>query len=659
MEGARSAASVEPVVRGLTSAAKALRLYPPTSPIPRQSVEAAVAALADFLTSEPVLTLRVARDGLAWAGETIAPGAPGAGDLADALRDHGVAEVAFTPGTSADDLLAFLGPVLEKPEDIRARGGLAAIMASAGVDAVRVSDVTLTVVETDALMPEDADADEFLRELAGDPSKLAMWINAVAKGDPQTMAAGLADLARAAGGGDKLAMTLAACFDRVEREGRDTLFGLALDESPLRAMFAGMMERLPTGTIAETLASGNLGVNMLSMSSALTRLPLAQRMSDVLKQIEEILPAMGRAAKEIGFLEHMVEVRGLPEPEQALADEKPFYRKVAEIAKVDGAQIDAAREGVKESATHTDERAAATMLQLLDQQKDFALYCRTLEGLAGMVPSFVEREELNLAARIVDELASRESRAVQPWPELTGRLRSAIDAAVSNRTTRALLRAVAQDETAVPQARGIMSRAGDQATAAFVEEALALKPNGLAVAEKVVGRRIVDMLAAAAPRAQWFQVGQLVARLATESDQRSQQAIEGVLRRADEQSRREAASGLAAVGGPGVVHHLGSLLADPSAEVAIVAARALGRQTAPGTAAALSARLDAIDTDGKDFLLAREIIGALAHTGDGGADAVLTKLAGRRSLMKRGHFAEIQELVRQADAERRKGRDAR
>jgi hypothetical protein len=32
---------VEATVRGIASAARALRLYPPTSPIPRQSVEAA------------------------------------------------------------------------------------------------------------------------------------------------------------------------------------------------------------------------------------------------------------------------------------------------------------------------------------------------------------------------------------------------------------------------------------------------------------------------------------------------------------------------------------------------------------------------------------------------------------------------------------------
>jgi hypothetical protein len=53
---------MEPIVRGLTAAAKALRLYPPTSPIPRQAAESATSALATFLAAEPVLPLRVVRD---------------------------------------------------------------------------------------------------------------------------------------------------------------------------------------------------------------------------------------------------------------------------------------------------------------------------------------------------------------------------------------------------------------------------------------------------------------------------------------------------------------------------------------------------------------------------------------------------------------------
>ena len=127
------------------------------------------------------------------------------------------------------------------------------------------------------------------------------------------------------------------------------------------------------------------------------------------------------------------------------------------------------------------------------------------------------------------------------------------------------------------------------------------------------------------------------------------------MRRPDEQSRREAANGLGAAGGPFALKHLGTLLRDPSAEVALAAARAIGRLTGSGGAPVPGARFDEIDADGKDFTLARELIVALARIPDTGADAVLKRIADRRALIKRGHFAEINDLASQALAQRAKG----
>ena len=127
------------------------------------------------------------------------------------------------------------------------------------------------------------------------------------------------------------------------------------------------------------------------------------------------------------------------------------------------------------------------------------------------------------------------------------------------------------------------------------------------------------------------------------------------MRRPDEQSRRETASALAAIGGPVSARLLGIALRDPSAEVAIIAARAIARSGVPGSAALLSARVSEIDLDNADFLLGRELIGALARTPEPAADEALAKLASRRALIKRGHFAEVQALVGQAQQARAQG----
>jgi hypothetical protein len=562
------------VVRGLTAAAKALRLYPPTSPIPRQAVEAAAASLASFLSSEPVLAFKVVRDGLAWAGSTVAAGAPGATELADALRDHGVAELDFTPGVTPDDLLAFLGAVLEKPDDIRGRGGLAGVVLSAGVESVRVSEISLTVVDPFSAAQDD-DPDGFLRDLASDPDRLATWLGVAAKGDSTALAAGLSDLARAAGSDNPQALmdSLRAAMASGNAEVRDGLVGVALDSGQARDLLGRVFTQMPAGDLAGALCSGSYGRNMLSMSTALTRLPLAERMSEVLSQVEKLLPAAGRSPKEVAFLEHMLEARSRKTAESPLAQSEPTYARAAELASVDPGQLAGARDDVGRAVQRSDERAVATMLTLLDQQSDFTLYCKTLDSLAGMVPGLIERQKLPLAALIVSELATRESKTQQPWPDLTERLRTAISEATSRRSMKALVAAVAADLSGVRSAHEIMQRAGEAASQSFVEEALTHKPDGLAVAEKVVGRRIVDMLAAAAGRVQWFQVAPLVARLALESDSRAQQAIEALIRRPDEPSRREVAAGLAVAGGPGALRGLEQLLRDQSLEVAVAAAR--------------------------------------------------------------------------------------
>lgn len=652
-----AAAGLEQVVRGLTAASKALRLYPPSSPIPRQSVESAASSLTSLLSSEPVLSFRIVRDGLAWAGTTIAPGAPGATELADALRDHGVAELDFTPGVSADDLLVLLSAILERPEDVVARGGLSAVIQAAGVETVRVSEVALTVIDPFAAA-QDEDADDFLRALASDPARVAAWLSAAAKGDPDALDSGLADLARAAGEGNLQGLidSLKSAMASGELEVRDGLVGVGLEpQGRSRELLGRVFSQMPSGDLAKSLCGGTYGNNMLSMSTALTRLPLAEKMTEVLSQVQALLPTQGRSPKEIALLEHMLKVRASTVPEPRLTDVQPAYSQVAQFAHIDATQIDGARKNVDAEARRSDHSAVSTMLVLLDQQKDFALYSKTLESLAGMVPVLLERGELTLAARVLTELAAREARSDQPWPDLTGRLRATITEAASRRSMKALISAAAANPGEAKAAHQIMQVAGDAAAAAFVEEALAFKPDGLSVAEGIVGRRIVDMLAGAASRVQWFQVAPLVARLAREPDSRAAQAIGTLAHRSDEQTRREVALGLSTVASPAALSTLTALLSDPAQEVAVAAARAIAKSNAPGSAAALGGRLETLDVDGKDFAFGREIIAALARASDPGATAVLQKLADRKALIKRGHFAEVRGLAQQALAERAKG----
>lgn len=644
---------LEAAVRGIASAGKALKLYPPTSPIPRQSVETAANALSQFLGIHPVLSLAVTREGFAWLGESIASGVAGVADLADALRDHGVAEIDFTPGCTAEDLIAFLDVITHDTESVRAEGGAGTALVSRGVEGVRVTDVQLTVLEEIAPAP-DEDIDEFLRQLALDPDKLATWMAAASAGDPAAFREGLTGLAEAVGpeGNDRLLQSLAEAFLRQNPDGKDALLGLAFEEGTVRELARGMFGRLGDTDIATSLTDGLFGKNMLSLSNALTSLPLQQRIQQVHAQVQAALAAGGHLDKETTFLSHMLDVRQRTTPEPALVDADTVYRKIEQASMIPAHELDQLREQTEKAREMMNEAGVNTMLVLLDQQKDFHLYCRSLDALAAMVPKLIDQGDLALALKVLREISARESRSVQPWPELTERLREATAKAVSERSMAGLLRAATGDATTLPLAREIARVAGDAAGPVLTREAITLKDEGIAAAEEILGRRLVDLLAAELGRAQWFQLAPAVARLARENDPRAWHAIEAAAKRPDEQSRREVATGLARSCGANSAQLLGRLARDPNGEVAIIAIRSLGQCSATGAATTLGARFDELDVDGKDYPIAREIIGALARVPDPAADQVLGRIAARKALIKRGHFAEIQDLAGKAAAVR-------
>ncbi len=74
MAEADAKAQLEAVIRGIATAGKTLKLYPPTSPIPREAAESASEALGLYLADHAVLSLAVDREGFRWMGTTLGGG---------------------------------------------------------------------------------------------------------------------------------------------------------------------------------------------------------------------------------------------------------------------------------------------------------------------------------------------------------------------------------------------------------------------------------------------------------------------------------------------------------------------------------------------------------------------------------------------------------
>jgi hypothetical protein len=649
--------NMDGAVRGLAAAYKSLKLYPETSPIPRDAVASACASLSAALGDDrPVVSLRVERDGFSSMGEPAGAGAPGAADLAGVLRAHGVAELDLLPGVDVEDLMVLLRVLGKDPAAVRATGGVGAELATAGVERARVADVALTVTGV-RIEADDVDADAFLRELAADPDKLSSWLGAAVKGDTGSLADGVAELARVAGpGGGRLAGSLASAFRQLDPDGRDAFLSMAMEPGAAQGVAASALGGIGASELAESLIGGSFGGNMMALSNAMVRLPLAERLGEVMKTVQDMLPVMGHTARETEFLQHMVEVRTGAAVDGPIVGAEPDLAAIARDVTYGIPDLGAKRDEVAVARRESAKRSVEMMLTLLDQQKEFGQYCRALDRTAALVPGIVRSGDLQLASRVLAEIQARAVRAASAWPELNERIDATLASATGPQTMGPLLEALAADPAASAAAGDLVRRGGEPAQTALIEAALSHADHHyLEVAERLVGRRSTDILCALAPSVQWFQVGVVAARLIDAGGPRCLAAVDQLANRPDEQSRREAASALGALPDPEAIARAARLLGDSSAEVAIVATRALGRNASPAASRALAGRLADLDVDGRDFALARELIGALSRHRDPVARDAIDRLASRRALIKRGHFAEVTDLAKRAAAVQQQG----
>lgn len=634
-------------LRALATANKSLRLYPASSPIPRESVASALGALAQFFADcEPRLILAVGREGLAWHGENVVVGSASMNELVQSLRDHAIARVDISDGVTDEEIISFLSALASTQDEVRDQGGLAQLLAGLGIRSIAISEIQLVTTDQGAAF-EFEDTDDFLRDLIADPERLAAWFGGAAVGDPAMFSEALLELVRVAGPSSyrDLLGGLANAFCVQSADAKDGLLALALDNGPVRDVTADMFTFLPSGDIAGSVLEGIFGRNMLSLSNALSKLPLEQVTSEVRAEVQAMLPTMGHTSDEADFLDHMIAVRDAAEPEVPLVETDRSYQAVADVANLPDETVDKARSAVIGSTKVLSVVGVRTMLTILDQQQDFNLYCRTAESLAAMVPRLIAQGDVKLAGQILTELSNRERMESSPWPDLSARMASVRASAVGPSTMAALLAGVIADESLAEEAAAFVRHAGEDGIRSLVAEAVTLKGPGLDVAEKLVGRRMVDALSDVALTAEWFQLAPIAERLVAEDDPRSIATVDALMRRPDPQSRREVITGAAAHGGPRSLELCMQALGDSSPEVAIAATRCLAKSSHPSAGARIGQRLGELDLDSADYAVAREMIVALAYLPGREADEALAKIAGRRTLIKRGHFGEVQDLV--------------
>jgi len=640
------------VLRALSTATRSLRLYPPTSPIPRQTVDAAVAALEEyFATGRDRLSLAVARDGFAFEGELVGTNIAVSLDFANTLRDHGIAQIDILPTACAEHLLDFLSVVSRSADDVRGEGGIGSVIRELGVDSVELTDIQL--VAMDQSMLASVDENTRLLEIADSPAKLETWLASMSAGDARALNAGLGELVQAAGddGAETLAETFSATIADQPTDSRDALLTAALEPGPAREVAARMFGKMTASDIASSILSGVLGRNMLSLSSALANLPFEHVAEPVRNEVLAMLPLSGRGSSEMTFLGHMLDRRATDAAEPALVDTDRTFATIVKAGSVSDEDVARAHEATTAAIALLEAVGVRILFTLLDAQTDDSRFLEIAESTAAMLPHLLERGDLRLAGNVLAGLQACDA-AHSHSAEVQQRLAQIVDAAITPAAASHLLQAVVADPSLSADARAMLDAAGAEALRALTAEAVALKAPGLDAAQGLLGEKLVDLLVTLAPDTPWFQLAAVVERLGGSTDPRARATVEALLARPEEQARKEVVSAIASTGTPSLLPLLGTALHDPAEEVAALAARGLARGGSAGAASLLASRLAELDIDNADFSLAREIIGALARTPGAVADEALDRIAARRALIKRGRFAEIQQLVAQAQSVR-------
>jgi hypothetical protein len=186
-----TAARLTAFARACKGAARVVSLYPPEHPAIGEALQRLMRVVAGATESGP-LSILVLPDNLLVGGRTAARADTAIAELASLLHTRMVGEITIQPDVEPVAWRTLLGLLGLDPEDVRARGGLARALTTAGGIGIEIteldysgiiedrasgSEATWTTILAYCLQTDALDLDEktlrILGEIASDPTRLA------------------------------------------------------------------------------------------------------------------------------------------------------------------------------------------------------------------------------------------------------------------------------------------------------------------------------------------------------------------------------------------------------------------------------------------------------------------------------------------------------
>lgn len=634
MSARRDAPKVAPVIERLVKAlvvtAKAVSLYPPASNIPRDTAQEAAVILGQALEERPEIRLVVTKQGLLHGDTPVFPDESAYSAFALDLYNRKLADVRFHAGTTARDLVSFLGMLTYSPEEIEAAGGFEARLWDLGVSTITVSEARISVMDV-AATEEDmsgrlaltrAQLDDALAgayagrsrdqvtiaRFLGDTPAVAGYITDTYRredGQPDIMSAGerfaeLAEIAYEAGGEGGRAELLQALGDAFRELDPDIqrhlLVEQLLPEARTNEALASVVRQMDIDEVCRAIVAD-------IESDPATREGLARAIRNLalisMSNREDVVSAAGAAMRGAGLDEEFVsEVIEMASPSRVLVRqttgapagaERPAEAifKLIDMAPGGTQQVADADPGIESLRSEarrgiTDGDVIMTLVSLVAMDPSDHHFASTMSMLEDSLDTLIERGDIDVAADAADALMDAAENP-ELDPEQQSRLRNAIGRFTKPGDIRVVahaLRLYAPDTEEHKAARRLLDALGPAAVAPLLEQ-LADEP------DMTVRKSLVDVLASSAARhinelgefisdPRWYVVRNVVQILGSTRSSAVLPYMERTIRHPEPRVRREAVRALSTINDRMAHELLAAALNDEDAQNVQLAARYLG-----------------------------------------------------------------------------------
>ena len=253
---AAPAARAEDLLRALSVALHAVRLYPAASPMRADATARFTAAAREVTRATGPLQYRIDRNRFILGDTAVGEGMPQIAALAEILHALQVRQLIVAPDVGDEEIVRFLEILNGDSAALRASGGFRKALLDAGIANVAVVEVTLRASTESGLLGLDLTTSP-LEEIAPELADAAQaW--AAGAGDGDVPADAVADaIARLEPAARDLAMSRCAEALRfLDEETRLSLMNASLTREPGGEMMAGMLDvvaHMPPAALARLL----------------------------------------------------------------------------------------------------------------------------------------------------------------------------------------------------------------------------------------------------------------------------------------------------------------------------------------------------------------------------------------------------------------------